>query len=234
MTDPVMVSETGQTYERAAILDWWARGHRTCPATNTSLNSFQLAPNYVLKSLIQQQRPSTSYAPSRPQQPGDSGVVRAALGLVHVLALEVSKAQNSFANPANVDLVRIQLVQYAPVLDAILSMLLAPDTSGEVAAANAATNLAAFRSGVCNECDKSSPSFKQQPSRKRDFFRFGKLLDESDPSSPIAARQPNDVMTTAGNTVDAFPLDNMASKRHPETCPGAKLLNRRIGILLLR
>ena len=38
-----------QTYERAAILDWWARGHKTCPATNTNLNSFQLAPNYVLK-----------------------------------------------------------------------------------------------------------------------------------------------------------------------------------------
>lgn len=38
-----------QTYERTAILDWWGRGHRTCPATNTSLSSFQLAPNYVLK-----------------------------------------------------------------------------------------------------------------------------------------------------------------------------------------
>ena len=56
----------------------------------------------------------------------DPEVVRAALGLVHVLALEVSKAQNSFANPVNVDLVRIQLVKYTPALDAILSMLLAP------------------------------------------------------------------------------------------------------------
>ena len=56
----------------------------------------------------------------------DPEVVRAALGLVHVLALEVSKAQNSFANPVNVDLVRIQLVKYTPILDAILSMLLAP------------------------------------------------------------------------------------------------------------
>jgi len=59
----------------------------------------------------------------------DPEVVRAALGLVHVLALEVSKAQNSFANPVNVDLVRIQLVKYTPVLDAILSMLLAPGKS---------------------------------------------------------------------------------------------------------
>ena len=38
-----------QTYERTAILDWWSRGHTTCPATNASLSSFQLAPNYVLK-----------------------------------------------------------------------------------------------------------------------------------------------------------------------------------------
>ena len=54
------------------------------------------------------------------------GVAKAALGLVHVLALEVSKAQNSFANPVNVDLVRMQLVTYTPVLEAVLSTLLAP------------------------------------------------------------------------------------------------------------
>ena len=59
----------------------------------------------------------------------DPEVVRAALGLVHVLALEVSKAQNSFANPVNVDLVRIQLVKYTPVLEATLSILLAPGKS---------------------------------------------------------------------------------------------------------
>lgn len=72
---------------------------------------------------------------------------------------------------------------------------------GEVAAANAATNLAAFRSGVCNECDKSSPSFKQQPSRKRDFFRFGKLLDESDPSSPMGGCRHTPRGLMAGNGI---------------------------------
>ena len=56
----------------------------------------------------------------------DPGVVRAALGLVHVLALEVSRAQNSFANPVNVDLVRTQLVTYTPALDAILATLASP------------------------------------------------------------------------------------------------------------
>lgn len=56
----------------------------------------------------------------------EPGVVQAALGLVHVLALEVSKAQNSFASPVNVDLVRTQLVSYTAALDAVLSTLLAP------------------------------------------------------------------------------------------------------------
>ena len=56
----------------------------------------------------------------------DPAVVKAALGLVHVLALEVSKAQNTFANPVNVDLIRMQLMQHTPALDAILSMLQLP------------------------------------------------------------------------------------------------------------
>lgn len=62
------------------------------------------------------------------------------------------------------------------------------DPSGQIVAANAATNLAAFRSGVCPECDKSSPSFVQQPTRKRDFFKIGRLMDESEPSSPTRCR----------------------------------------------
>lgn len=38
-----------QTYERAAIQDWWARGHGTCPVTGTVLSTYKLTPNYVLK-----------------------------------------------------------------------------------------------------------------------------------------------------------------------------------------
>ena len=62
------------------------------------------------------------------------------------------------------------------------------DPAGQVVAAHAVTDLAAFRSGVCPECDRSSPSYVQQPSRKRDFLKFGRLLDESQPDSPTRCR----------------------------------------------
>ena len=54
----------------------------------------------------------------------DPELVRATLGLVHLLALEVSKAQNTYRDPVNVDLVRTQLLTYTPVLEAIRAMLL--------------------------------------------------------------------------------------------------------------
>lgn len=53
----------------------------------------------------------------------DSTVVKAALGLVHVLALETLKAQNSFASPVNVDTVRLQITSQTPTLDCIQAML---------------------------------------------------------------------------------------------------------------
>lgn len=54
----------------------------------------------------------------------DPELVKATLGVVHLLALEVSKAQNTYRDPVNVDLVRTQLLTYTPVLDAIRAMLL--------------------------------------------------------------------------------------------------------------
>lgn len=50
--DPVTL-ETGQTYERRAILEWMDRGNSTCPITRQKLHSTQLPKtNYVLKRLI--------------------------------------------------------------------------------------------------------------------------------------------------------------------------------------
>jgi WD40 repeat protein len=50
--DPVTL-ETGQTYERKAILEWINRGNSTCPITRQKLNGTQLPKtNYVLKRLI--------------------------------------------------------------------------------------------------------------------------------------------------------------------------------------
>ena len=69
-----------------------------------------------------------------------------------------------------------------------IGFLCLAETSGQIIAAHAATNLAAFRSGVCPECDKTSPSFVPQPSRKRDFFKFSRLMEESEPSSPTQCR----------------------------------------------
>ena len=53
----------------------------------------------------------------------DKSVAVSSLGLVHVLALENSKAHNSFANPVNVDTVRLQLVAQTPTLQVIERML---------------------------------------------------------------------------------------------------------------
>lgn len=62
------------------------------------------------------------------------------------------------------------------------------DVGSEIVAASAAANLAAFRSGVCPECDRSSPTFVKHSSRKRDFFKVGSKLSDADPSSPSACK----------------------------------------------
>ncbi|KAL2342538.1 hypothetical protein Fmac_003823 [Flemingia macrophylla] len=50
--DPVTL-ETGQTYERKAIEEWFNRGNSTCPITRQKLQNTQLPKtNYVLKRLI--------------------------------------------------------------------------------------------------------------------------------------------------------------------------------------
>ncbi|KAJ1484601.1 hypothetical protein T484DRAFT_1894077 [Baffinella frigidus] len=52
MTDPVMVAETGHTYERAAILRW-LQTNSTDPKTNVPLQTKQLVPNHGLRATIE-------------------------------------------------------------------------------------------------------------------------------------------------------------------------------------
>lgn len=51
MTDPVVLVETGITYERSAIEQWLACKH-TCPVTNQPLTSCQLQPNILARQLL--------------------------------------------------------------------------------------------------------------------------------------------------------------------------------------
>eukprot|EP00798_Chlamydomonas_sp_ICE-L_P012212 gene12212-15343_t len=52
MMDPVLLVETGHTYHRQSITNWFRRGHRTCPKTNRVLKSLLLSTNWSLRSLI--------------------------------------------------------------------------------------------------------------------------------------------------------------------------------------
>ncbi|GMH32573.1 hypothetical protein BSKO_00407 [Bryopsis sp. KO-2023] len=51
MSDPVVLVETGQTYDRHYIEQWFRMGNRTCPITKLAVRDLQLTPNYALKSL---------------------------------------------------------------------------------------------------------------------------------------------------------------------------------------
>jgi hypothetical protein len=43
MTDPVLLVETGHTYNRLSIQQWFQKGNRTCPKTNRKLKSLLVA-----------------------------------------------------------------------------------------------------------------------------------------------------------------------------------------------
>jgi hypothetical protein len=51
MEDPVLAGD-GHTYERRAIEEW-LKGHNTSPLTGLEMESKDLVPNIVLRSLIQ-------------------------------------------------------------------------------------------------------------------------------------------------------------------------------------
>ena len=52
MVDPVIVAETGSTFEREKI-EFWFQTHDTDPNTNAVLTSKQLVQNINLRKLIQ-------------------------------------------------------------------------------------------------------------------------------------------------------------------------------------
>lgn len=52
MYDPVLLVDTGHTYERWAITKWFRKGKRTCPKSGRRVNRPQLVTNWNLKSLI--------------------------------------------------------------------------------------------------------------------------------------------------------------------------------------
>ena len=51
MKDPVVI-DTGRSYERSAILNWFARGRITDPYTNEELATTRLVPNLNLRMVI--------------------------------------------------------------------------------------------------------------------------------------------------------------------------------------
>ena len=71
MSDPVLLFDSGQTYERAAILGWLYRGNRTDPLTGQALRRIEVAPNWALKGLISSYlaAPTTNVAAPQPSSP---------------------------------------------------------------------------------------------------------------------------------------------------------------------
>lgn len=52
MVEPVMLVETGQTYDRTSIEGWFAKGKNTCPLSGRELDAKQLVPNFAVKKII--------------------------------------------------------------------------------------------------------------------------------------------------------------------------------------
>ncbi|EKX48789.1 hypothetical protein GUITHDRAFT_151687 [Guillardia theta CCMP2712] len=52
MREPVLAAD-GFSYEKAAIEDWFAKGHRTSPKTGAQMKNTELQPNLALRNLIQ-------------------------------------------------------------------------------------------------------------------------------------------------------------------------------------
>ena len=70
MRDPVMAAD-GQTYERAEIEKWFAKGNRTSPLTGAELPSTVLMPNIALRKAIEAIRESAAVQIARPSVPSE-------------------------------------------------------------------------------------------------------------------------------------------------------------------
>lgn len=95
--DPVTL-ETGQTYEREAIEEWFNRGNSTCPITRQELQNTQLPKtNYVLKRLI------AGWKEENPKSSPSSSESLCAETEVAVKSIMPSTSPNSVITQANVD-----------------------------------------------------------------------------------------------------------------------------------
>ena len=52
MKDPVVLKDSGVTYERANIAQWLGKGHRDDPMTKTEIKAGDLIPNRLVKSIV--------------------------------------------------------------------------------------------------------------------------------------------------------------------------------------
>ena len=52
MKDPVVLKDSGVTYERANIVKWLGKGHREDPMTKIEIRSGELIPNRLVKSIV--------------------------------------------------------------------------------------------------------------------------------------------------------------------------------------
>eukprot|EP00210_Caulerpa_lentillifera_P000098 g94.t1 len=51
MTDPVVLKETGMTYDRSSIMEWFQRGHRYDPLTKIELKTKEFIPNRAIQDI---------------------------------------------------------------------------------------------------------------------------------------------------------------------------------------
>eukprot|EP00322_Chrysochromulina_rotalis_P024476 CAMPEP_0115850902 /NCGR_PEP_ID=MMETSP0287-20121206/12203_1 /TAXON_ID=412157 /ORGANISM="Chrysochromulina rotalis, Strain UIO044" /LENGTH=371 /DNA_ID=CAMNT_0003304913 /DNA_START=75 /DNA_END=1190 /DNA_ORIENTATION=+ len=75
MADPVSTSD-GFSYEREAIAEWFAGGHKTSPLTGAPLDRADLVPNHTLRAAIQEYVNAHPEIGQEVYRPRDSGAIR--------------------------------------------------------------------------------------------------------------------------------------------------------------
>ena len=70
--DPVLLIETGQTYDRQSIERWFKEGHNTCPSTGKTLTSKQIVPNFAVRGLVDAWRQAHMPSTGAPMENGSS------------------------------------------------------------------------------------------------------------------------------------------------------------------
>ena len=76
MEDPVILPETGITYDRHAISSWFDEGKNTCPCTGVDVTDKRLIPNRVLKTAIEEWKKANPNYSESPQAVHHSPAVK--------------------------------------------------------------------------------------------------------------------------------------------------------------